>query len=139
MDFEAIDDAFRASPLMQELTDVFESGEFNRFDADAKRQHFVPRFLLGHFAVQLGESELLYQLDVATGVALRVKSSEAASRRYFYALLDEEGNRNNRIEGFLSRVEAHAADALDRYADGPHRGRAHARARLAFDEGMTRS
>jgi len=54
----------------------------------------------------------------------RVETKSAASRRYFYALLDEEGNRNNRIEGFLARVETYAAVALRAKLSAPASNRA---------------
>ena len=119
MTIDEIDQAFRESPLIVELEAVAKGGDFSSFDSPAKRQHFVPRFLLGRFAEQVAGKELIYQLDIDSGSTQRVETKSAASRRYFYALLDEEGNRNNRIEGFLARVESHAAVALRTFLADP--------------------
>ena len=119
MDLDEVDQAFRQSPLITELEEVAKSGDFSSFDSEAKRQHFVPRFLLGRFAEKVGRKKFIYQLDTETGDARRVETKDAAAKRYFYALLDDEGNRNNRIEGFLSRVESHAANALREFLADP--------------------
>ena len=98
---ELIEEAFNESPLFVELQRLFDSGDLERLESSAKRQHFVPRFLLAHFASTRRGKELLFQLDVELGEAREVETRSAASNRYFYASLDEQGVRNNRIEGLL--------------------------------------
>lgn len=118
MDFAAIELALRQSPLFQALFEVVESGDYSLFESEAKRQHFVPQFLLRSFATDAA-AERVHQLDVSTGANRSVRIDEAASRRWFYAIEDEEGNRNNQIEGFLSFVESYAAEALSRLLEDP--------------------
>src|SRR4051794_149942 len=102
-DLDRIDDAFRKAPLFVELEEVIEADDFGRFESDAKRQHFVPEFLLRGFAASGGRQPLIYQLEVGGGEARRVPAGKAASGRYFYATLGEDGVRSHRIEGLLSR------------------------------------
>lgn len=117
---ERAEPAFRSSPLFQELEQITASGDYSRFDSGAKRQHFVPRFMLAYFAEVEDGKELIYQLEVTRQEApRRVETRLAASRRFFYGTLDDDGNRNTRVEGFLAFVESHAADALRRFLDHP--------------------
>jgi len=116
---ELIEEAFNESPLFVELLRLFESGDLEGLESSAKRQHFVPRFLLAHFATDRDGKELLFQLDVESGEAREVETRSAASKRYFYASLDEQGVRSNRMEGLLSLVEGHAAEALQRLLADP--------------------
>lgn len=116
---ELIEEAFTESPLFVELLRLFESGDLERLESSAKRQHFIPRFLLAHFASARDGKELLFQLDVESGETREVETRSAASKRYFYASLDEQGVRNNRLEGLLSIVEGHAAEALQRLLADP--------------------
>ncbi len=118
MDFMQIELGLRQSPLFQALFDVIESGDYSCFESMAKRQHLIPQFLLRGFAAD-DEREFIYQLDTGSGANRKVRLAEAASRRFFYAILDEEGNRNNQIEGFLSFVESYAAPALERFLADP--------------------
>ena len=111
--------AFRESPLFQELERQAAAGEWESFESEAKRQHFIPRFLLSRFAQNDDSREFLFQLDVSSGRPNRIAPAQAASRRYFYAILDEEGQRTNRVEGFLAVAESYAAPALDRLLDDP--------------------
>ena len=78
--------------------------------------------MLANFAgVEENNKELIYQLDVRRRQApVRVETRLAASRRHFYGILEEDGNRNTRIEGFLAFIEGHAAIALRRFMDDPH-------------------
>lgn len=48
MDFIEIERALHQSPLFQELFGV-ERGDLSRFESQAKRQHFIPQFLLRGF------------------------------------------------------------------------------------------
>jgi hypothetical protein len=127
-----IEAAFAESPLFVELQRLFESGDLDRLESAAKRQHFVPRFLLAHFAHERDGKELLFQLDIESGESREIETRSAASKRYFYAILDEQGARSNRIEGFLSLVESHAAEALDRLLGDPRGLSLPDRATLSF-------
>lgn len=129
---ELIEEAFNESPLFVDLQRIFARGELDRLESSAKRQHFVPRFVLAHFATTRHGKELLYQLDVESGEAREVETRSAASKRYFYASLDEEGARSNRIEGLLSIVESHAAEALQRFLADPQGLSLPDRATLSF-------
>ena len=119
MDEHPLEAAFRASPLFQELERINEQEEPSYFESQAKRQHFVPRLMLKRFARQDGKRFVFYQLDVRTDTPKLTTIEDAASRRYFYALTNEDGTRNNRVEGFLALVEKHAAGALDRFLADP--------------------
>jgi hypothetical protein len=113
------EDAFRASLLFQELERRAAAEDWAGFESEAKRQHFIPRFVLSRFARCDGKREFFFQLDVNSGKASRIAPGQAASRRHFYAIVDEEGQRSNRVEGFLALVESHAAVALDPLLDNP--------------------
>jgi len=132
MHIDVIDRAFRSSALIAELEEIANTRDYSVFDSDAKRQHFVPRFLLSRFAQRVGDKELTFQLDIDTGENRSVDIRQAASRRYFYAILDDEGNRNNRIEGFLAFVETHAAEALRNFLADPLKPAPGDRATLSF-------
>jgi hypothetical protein len=123
-----LDQAFRASPLFQELEQRVERDEPPQ-ESQAKRHHFVPQFLLRKFA---NEDNRLFQLDVATGRPQGITPSSAASRRHFYAAVDDEGVRHARVEAFLATVESHAAPALKRFLAEPLALSAGNRATLAL-------
>jgi hypothetical protein len=131
-DIERIEGAFRASPLFQELDRINAEEKPEYFESQAKRQHFIPRLMLKRFARAIDEKFFLYQLDVKTGKPQRVQVDDAASRRYFYALTNEDGTRNNRLEGFFALVEQHAAPALDRLLGKPEALAESDRATLSF-------
>ena len=107
---DRVDQAFRASALFQDLEAI---DDVARFDSSAKRQHFVSRFLLARFSDDSRPGQF-FQLDTNTGQPRRVAIDGAASRRYFYAIVGDDGTRHSRVEGFLAIVESHAAPALDR-------------------------
>lgn len=75
---------------------------------------------------------MIYQLDVRSGANRRVKIAGAASRRHFYAISDDEGNRSNQIEGFLAMAESHSAPALARLLSDPQHLSEADRGTLAF-------
>jgi Protein of unknown function (DUF4238) len=117
---DLVEASFRASPLFQELESIIECDDWGRFDrSKAKRQHFIPLFLLSRFT-SLGRNgnERLCQLDVRTGRPRWVGPQTAASRRHFYAIDNERGDKN-RLEAFLALVEGHAAPALARLLEAP--------------------
>jgi VCBS repeat-containing protein len=111
--------AFRSSPLLAELAQIIESGDLSVLDTDAKRHHFVPQLLLRGFANSRGKGHGLYQLDVSSGAPALTTTERAASRRHFYSVEEEDGSRSNRLEGFLARVESHAAPALAGFLQDP--------------------
>src|SRR5580765_3023962 len=131
-DLDRIADASRKAPLFVELAEVIEADDWERFESDAKRQNFVPEFLLRGFAARGSSEPLIYQLDVGSGETRRVQTGKAASGRYFYATLGEDGVRSNRIEGLLSRVESHAAESRRRFLAEPMALEDADRATLAF-------
>jgi hypothetical protein len=112
---EELDAAFAASPLIAELLAV----DIEQLDSEAKRQHFVPQLLLRGFARPKGRTHELFQLDVRSGKPIRTNTRAAASRRLLYLIEERDGTRHNRLEGFLSRVESHAAPALVRLLEDP--------------------
>jgi Protein of unknown function (DUF4238) len=129
---ERIEAAFRASPLFQELERINSEEEPSYFESQAKRQHFIPRLMLKRFGREIDGKVFIFQLDVKTGAPRRVQIEDAASRRYFYALKNEDGTRNNRLEGFFALVEQYAAPALKRFLDSPEDIADHDRATLSF-------
>lgn len=130
--FDDIAGAFQSSPLMCELIEMAESGDFARLESQAKRQHFVPQLLLREFSRRQGQKHYLFQLDVGTGKPLRVETHGAASRHRFYKVIEDDGVESNRIEGYLALVESHAAPALRRLLDDPLRLSDADQATLAF-------
>jgi hypothetical protein len=122
--------AFEASPLFQQLEALGEAGPDPIPDSDAKRHHFIPQFLLWQF-VSSG-AERLHQLDISSGKPQAIAPSAAASRRRFYSVTDEQGDRHNKIESFLAIVEGHAATALARLLAEPAALEPADRATLAY-------
>jgi hypothetical protein len=116
---------------MADLAKLAES-DGSAYDNDAKRQHFVPQLLLRGFSDESDDKRPLYQLNTKTGKPQRTSVEAAASRRYFYAITNEDGTRNNRLEGFFARIESHAAPALKRLLDEPLALSAGDRATLSF-------
>jgi hypothetical protein len=113
---EQVERAFRESSLFQEFEKHLEAGD-DVPDSSAKRHHFIPQFLLRRFLAP--GKERLFQLDTHTGKPQAIAPADAASRRHFYSVIDEEGVRHAKIESFLSTVESHAANALTRFTDAP--------------------
>jgi Protein of unknown function (DUF4238) len=105
--------AFDEGPYGQELIQI-ELGLKPWPEPDAKRQHFIPRFLLNRFAMADGR---LIQLDTKTGTPQKVAAKRAASRHRFYTFADDEGNKSSVVEGIFGMAETHAAPALQRLED----------------------
>ena len=103
---------FLSSPLFAELLELAGRDEYP--ESEAKRHHLVPRFLLQRFATDRGGRERIMQLDVTSGATRWVDPRTAASRMRFYRLDDEDGTQHQRLEYYLSVVENHAAEALER-------------------------
>ena len=108
--------AFDEGPIGQDLIQI-ELGLMPWPSEDAKRHHFVPRFLLNRFAPA---TERIFQLDRRTGKPLGgIATSKAASRNRFYEFEDDTGSKSNVVEGMFAIVERAAAPALLRLeADG---------------------
>lgn len=88
--------------------------------SEAKRQHFVPRFLLDGFSDRPGQpGGRIVQLDVRSGQPRAVQPAHAASRRRCYSMFNEVGERDDQVESVLALVESHAADALERLIADP--------------------
>jgi Protein of unknown function (DUF4238) len=102
--------AFDEGPFAQELIQI-ELGLKSWPEPDAKRHHFIPRFLLNRFAK---DNERLVQLDKTTGKPQVIGAKSAASRYHFYTFADDEGQKSSVVEGILGMVENHAAPALKR-------------------------
>lgn len=110
--------AFDSSPLVAELATLADS-DGSVYESEAKRQHFIPQLLLRGFSEKAGGKPTLFQLNTRSGKPQRTSVEAAASRRYLYAVKNEDGTRNNRLEGFLARFESHAAPALARLLGDP--------------------
>jgi hypothetical protein len=94
--------AFDEGPIGQYLIQI-ELGLRPWPSMDAKRHHFISRFLLNRFAPA---SERLFQLDIRTGKPQGgIPTGKAASRMRFYEFEDEEGNKSNVVEGLFAIVE----------------------------------
>jgi hypothetical protein len=119
VDLEAVSEIFATAPLFKEMEKIVAGGDYSVLESEAKRQHFIPRFHLKRFSLERDGRDYLFQLDVESGKPQRIQPEEAASRRHFYAALDEHGNRSNRMEGFLALVESHAAPAFERFLENP--------------------
>jgi hypothetical protein len=132
VDAAEIDAAFKASPLFQQLVDLAAKDDRTVLDSEAKRHHVVPRFLLENFTSTRGEERALFQLDVGSGKPSKVSPVRAGARRNFYTISGDEGERHNRLEGFLSIVEGHAAPALANLLGDPADLTAADRATLSF-------
>jgi Protein of unknown function (DUF4238) len=102
--------AFDEGPYGQELIQI-ELGLKSWPEPDAKRHHFIPRFLLNRFAK---DDERLVQLDKTTGKPQVIPAKSAASRHHFYTFADGEGGKSSVVEGIFGMVENHAAPALKR-------------------------
>jgi hypothetical protein len=126
--------AFRASPLFQELERRAGTGPDPIPDSNAKRHHFIPQFLLRRFLAS--GSDRLCQLAVGSGTPRAIAPASAASRRHFYAVTDDEGDRHNKVESLLAIVESHAATALARLLDNPAQLEPGDRATLSYFFGL---
>jgi hypothetical protein len=111
-----LESAFQSSPLWQELAAIA-LGEKPWPTSQAKRQHFVPRFVLSGFLAP--GSERLAQLTVRTGQTHQVLPHRAASRNRFYSLPERENGEPGDLEAWLSIIESHSAGALQRFLDHP--------------------
>jgi len=101
-------EAFNETPYAQTLMQI-ELGLKPWPEPDAKRHHFIPRFLLNRFAKA---DERLVQLDKTSSKPQSILANKAASRQRFYTFADDEGNRSSVLEGIFGMAEDDAAPAL---------------------------
>jgi Protein of unknown function (DUF4238) len=92
--------ASASSPLFDELLRLSFSGKFDRLDTKAIRHHFVPEFSLKEFAV--ADSKSIAQISTCTADVSTTSISGAASRRRLYQSTQEDGSKDNRLEGYLA-------------------------------------
>jgi hypothetical protein len=90
-------------------------------DSDAKRHHFVPRFVLRGFVDSRKAGERLWQLDKVTGQIDLVTVEAAASRHQFYRVRVQTGGESNYLEALFSVVEDHAAPSLRLLHEAPEK------------------
>jgi hypothetical protein len=130
--------AFRSSPLWQELASIA-FGDKPWPTSEAKRQHFVPRFVLSEFLAP--GRERIVQLSLRTGQAQAVRPHLAASRKGFYNLPERENGEPGDLEAWLALIESHSATALRRLLEDPkgltHPDRATLALFLAIVDGRT--
>jgi hypothetical protein len=108
------DNPFRQSSLFREFKRIGESGDFAKLEGKGSHQHLVPRFVLSNFATKVDRGRVVFQLDTATGMNRRLSVRDAATRSNFFTMTDEEGKRHTRLEGYLSLIDDHGAQALRR-------------------------
>ncbi len=82
--------------------------------ADPKRHHYVPQFLLSRFTDAAG---LVATIDLKSGRTFPQAKANAAAETGFYAVENEDGTTDNRVEHVLSEIESHAAVAIARLCD----------------------
>lgn len=72
-----------------------------------KRHHTVPEMHLKHFAAssQTGQVWVYDKQDISTRPSL---PSETGHQRYFYAVKDQKGEIDNRLEDYLANIESKA-------------------------------
>lgn len=80
-----------------------------------KRQHFVPRFYLAHFA---DNNELVWTYDTLEAAVRSSKPEQTAVESNFYSPADNEGNYNDSLETWLSQVESDGAALYPRVLRG---------------------
>src|SRR5205823_2451008 len=77
--------------------------------AEAKNQHYVPQFLLRHFADQ--ESRVLYTFDKQSKRTFAANPRNLAAEGYFYEFETEWGSMS--LEPGLADLETRAATILE--------------------------
>lgn len=103
-------------PLAQRLRDIG-AGLMPPPTSTARRHHYVPQILLRGFESHTKPKHIWY-LDKASGQSRQVSISSAGFEPRLYAAKSDDGDYDNRIEGFLSLVEGYAAPALAELLDG---------------------
>lgn len=133
-EFDHIVAAVRASAFTTACIEMATANDFSRLDKnEAKRQHFVPRFLLRGFAEARNHKEYVFQMETTSRKApMRVNVLRAASRHRLYTALGDDDKPSNRNEGYLALLEQHAAPALRHLMEEPETLSAGERATIAF-------
>jgi len=85
------------------------AGEESLPNCEGQRHHYVPQFLLRRFR---GGGKL-YELDKQTGEVAETTAKEAAWDKDLYKVVSKSGEHDGMIEGFFSRAEGFAREALD--------------------------
>lgn len=87
--------------------------------AAARKQHYVPSFLLARWATPQNRDGALCALTVGTGDVAKRKPGKVALQKDLYTLDKGTESINLVIEAFLGIVERHAAHAIKRVAAAP--------------------
>lgn len=85
----------------------------------ARKQHYVPSFLLARWASPQNRDGALWALTVGSGDVAKRKPGKVALQKDLYTLDKGTASINLVIEAFLGIVEEHAADAIKRVAAAP--------------------
>lgn len=80
-----------------------------------KRQHYVPQLHLKHFA---DERNHVWTYDTSTGDVRSSLPSQTAVETNFYSLVDDNGQHDDALEIFLSKVESDAAITYEKLLRG---------------------
>ncbi|MEJ7783928.1 MAG: DUF4238 domain-containing protein [Solirubrobacteraceae bacterium] len=104
-------------PFVQEFRDIAE-GTKPMPTTDARRQHYVPSFLLARWATPKNRKGSLVSLAVAGKTAAR-KPGNVALEKDLYTIDKHAASVNLVFEAFLAIVECHAADPIKRLATAP--------------------
>jgi hypothetical protein len=88
-------------------------------DAAARKQHYVPSFLLALWATPRKRGGTLWALAVDTGEVDKRKPGKLALEKDLYTLDKEATKVNLVIEAFLGVIEQHAAEAIKRLTGAP--------------------
>lgn len=79
----------------------------------AKKQHYVPQFLLRRFAGTLGRNPKLWALDKKTATVRLSSVRDVAHENQFYEWADDEANRIE-LEDLMSRIDSIGAGIIAR-------------------------
>jgi hypothetical protein len=85
-----------------------ESGEKPFPKSDAKRHHFLPKFVLNGFC----DGRTLFQLDKEDGSCVEITPKQAAWEADLYTVESTTGEHDGLIEGFFGLAETFSAPAL---------------------------
>ena len=105
-------------PFVQHLRNIAK-GKKSLPDAAARKQHYVPSFLLALWATPQKRAGALWALTVGTGDVEQRKPGKVALETDLYTLDKEAAKVSLVIEAFLGIVEQYAADAIKRLAAAP--------------------
>lgn len=118
-------------PFVQHLREIAEAKK-SLPGATARKQHYVPSFLLARWATPQNRDGALWALTVGTGDVAKRRPGKVALQKDLYTLDTGTASINLVIEAFLGIVEQHAADAIKRVAAAPQNIRNADRATIAY-------